>query len=934
MSVFTVYAGGINNAKEFIAFAKAVNKGGDTSTWRDERGIVYLNADIDMQKVKKWVSISSFKGTIDGKGHSLLNWNTKSAIIDTLATGGILRNIKIDSSCKMSVNTKRECVVSGTLVNVNQGIVENCENNAPIQYKGTFTTKPIYIGGLVGVNAFIVRKCRNNAPIDANCLIYSTNKNLNINIGGVVGCLIHKGNRFATIYDCENSGNIDYKGDVPKLHLGGIISYTGRGGIRRCVNRGDLSAEVIKGLPEARYYANIGGITAYSLQNIARCDNFGKITSEGIGTFYQGGIAGQTNGSVTMVDCHNYGNVWGAGVESSCIGGLLGVTGADVHICNATNRGNIRFNGTSCNKNSYLGGIAGYIFVRKNTKYSAYLRYCANYGNIDSDVEATSLNVGGILGRSRGTKAIPINIRSCENNGTISAQGCNVGNIVSSPAYTHISGEPFHNNIAKVSEPRGEKGTIYGRVTSTTGTPIVGVVVSDGRKCVQTDENGEYVIESNLTHARFVTISIPGDYKIPFRNSIPQNFRRIPRYAKAVEANFTLEKREKPVGKYTIAMIGDPQIKGLKVDSAAYRLRTAVYPDIRQLRDKKAATEDEFLAINLGDLIFNNMSKFDDYINLIEKSDIPMIHAIGNHDFDQTTLFDSTLGTQYFEEYLTPTYYSFNIGDIHYIIVNDISFRRTTPKQRYRLGLEYGQYKWLEQDLKYVSKDKTIVICGHAQLFSTFSTRGMVESKRNLNYKRYSELLSKYANVYSWSGHYHYNFGHDYAISGKNNALRNIRSICVARATGGLHCNRELNNDGTPNGYMVMEVDGNKVEWYYKSLGKERDYQMHIYSPLRTGSDLVKVNIWNYSPDYWSNVEWWENGRKVGTMKHKFEKDIAFLEDHREKGPFPLGKKRDDKARPYNAHGMFHIKPSEGVRAGEVRVTDNFGVTYTEKIEW
>ena len=69
-------------------------------------------------------------------------------------------------------------------------------------------------------------------------------------------------------------------------------------------------------------------------------------------------------------------------------------------------------------------------------------------------------------------------------------------------------------------------------------------------------------------------------------------------------------------------------------------------------------------------------------------------------------------------------------------------------------------------------------------------------------------------------------------------------------------------------------------------------------------------------------------------MTHKFEKDIAFLEDHAVKGPHTLGKSKDDKARPYNAHGMFHIKPSEGVRSGEVRVTDNFGVTYVEKIEW
>ena len=39
-------------------------------------------------------------------------------------------------------------------------------------------------------------------------------------------------------------------------------------------------------------------------------------------------------------------------------------------------------------------------------------------------------------------------------------------------------------------------------------------------------------------------------------------------------------------------------------------------------------------------------------------------------------------------------------------------------------------------------------------------------------------------------------------------------------------------------------------------------------------------------------------------------------------------------AKPTKSRFMFRVKPSEGVRSGEVRVTDNFGVTYTQKVEW
>lgn len=37
---------------------------------------------------------------------------------------------------------------------------------------------------------------------------------------------------------------------------------------------------------------------------------------------------------------------------------------------------------------------------------------------------------------------------------------------------------------------------------------------------------------------------------------------------------------------------------------------------------------------------------------------------------------------------------------------------------------------------------------------------------------------------------------------------------------------------------------------------------------------------------------------------------------------------------PIKSEYMFRIKPTAGVRKGEVRVTDNFGVTYTQEVEW
>jgi hypothetical protein len=169
--------------------------------------------------------------------------------------------------------------------------------------------------------------------------------------------------------------------------------------------------------------------------------------------------------------------------------------------------------------------------------------------------------------------------------------------------------------------------------------------------------------------------------------------------------------------------------------------------------------------------------------------------------------------------------------------------------------------------------------------------------------------------------------------------------VAVARCSGNLRANRELNVDGTPNGYMAVEVKGDKLEWYYKAVGHDRDYQMRAYSPERTGDGYVKANIWNYSKNYWSVPEWWENGKKVATLEQHKEEDLDAIEIN--KSVAHLAAKGDpsicwtsskgkvhDYTKPNRSRYMFRVKPSEGVRSGEIRVTDNFGKTYTCKVEW
>ena len=78
----------------------------------------------------------------------------------------------------------------------------------------------------------------------------------------------------------------------------------------------------------------------------------------------------------------------------------------------------------------------------------------------------------------------------------------------------------FDSNYATEAEPLSDGSTIYGRVATELGEPIVGCVVSDGKQCVQTDQNGHYALKSDMNSTRFVFISIPADYEIEYLHQL------------------------------------------------------------------------------------------------------------------------------------------------------------------------------------------------------------------------------------------------------------------------------------------------------------------------------------------------------------------------------------------------------------------------------
>lgn len=462
---------------------------------------------------------------------------------------------------------------------------------------------------------------------------------------------------------------------------------------------------------------------------------------------------------------------------------------------------------------------------------------------------------------------------------------------------------------------------VTGQVISSGGLPIEGVVVSDGFNCTKTDADGRYALTSDLSLRRFIFISVPAEYEIPASHGLPEFFKRIDRFQKEVKADFVLQPRLVPATRHTLFVQGDPQIKNYGVDGSAEAYASVVIPDMIRMRK---GVETPCYGINLGDLVYNDMNAFPTYLDNTERVDLTTFHVIGNHDHDQTTILNDSLGTVYYEMYLGPTCYSVNIGEVHYVFLDDILYDRKDASKLYTLGLSDDITHWLREDLSFVPDDKTVMICAHAQMFKkrkSFSTR-------NRNYADYRELLSRFKHVYSWAGHNHLTYIYDYVPS-EQQPIGNLTAITVARSTGALRLNKGINTDGTPQGYMIVDVNGEEVSWYYHSCGLDRSEQMRVYPPARTQSEYVWANVWAWD-EAWGPVEWWENGVKIGNMEPCEEFDPDYLDLYA-----TVTRKNVRKyCTPDKSFHMFRIKPSPGVSAGEVRVTDRFGTSYSRQISW
>ena len=446
---------------------------------------------------------------------------------------------------------------------------------------------------------------------------------------------------------------------------------------------------------------------------------------------------------------------------------------------------------------------------------------------------------------------------------------------------------------------------LYGMIAnSATGNGIAGVPVTDGFQFVVTDENGVYQFKS-AEGARRVYYTLPSGYEV----ALDAEFKRACFFndceiadKTSYRKDFVLTPADWDQSKFTLLCMADPQVRN---DYEINRFKTETMPDIVATVNEKQSLGEftHIYAQTLGDLDFDSIAMWDKFraattnVLLSNGTYLPFFHLMGNHDHnglaedDPHGMYIKTLG---------PKDYSYNIGNVHVIIMDNVreTSVTTTPntkypnlyKWKYDGGFTPEQMEWLRQDLALVENksEKMVLFGAHIPLLN------IIYGKFDLsNYKTILPWLAEFNEAHILTGHSHqmHNYIHsEYVCAGGTPVYKHN----LATACGSLWSSK-INPDGCPNGYGFFEIEGARMKnWIYKGTGLPFSYQMRVYDGNATydakynyhwyerteihredidvlkGNPLFKdcfvVSLWDDDTANWT-VEMFQNGEKKGDFQ-------------------------------------------------------------------
>ena len=506
-----------------------------------------------------------------------------------------------------------------------------------------------------------------------------------------------------------------------------------------------------------------------------------------------------------------------------------------------------------------------------------------------------------------------------------------------------------------------EGSTVYGKVFCG-DEPIKNVVISDGVNVTTTDENGIYQLDSEKKY-RYVFVSVPSGYEVSTDIVFPQMWQPLVLAKRTPERiDFELYKAKDQTN-FKLLVFGDMHLadRGITKDRAQFK---HFLEDVDSYR--RQHTDKPLYGLTLGDMTWDkywtkNKYSFPQYMNEMKPlSGMQIYQTVGNHDHDiemlDATDFDFATIQDYHKN-LGPSYYSFNIGKVHFVSLDNILRNSPEAADEYYSRITSEQLSWLEEDLKHVSKSSPLIISMHSPMLADGGTELSSTYRMSDSGPKLVKALEGFSNVHIFSAHTHVLY--HAKVKDKNIYEHNAGAICATWWWSG-HYNPgvSVSQDGAPGGYNILEFEGKKLKNYqYKAIKQPVDVQFYTYDrnqisfpkgsvqlpnskkevqetwnkiidnwKAQSTKNEVYIDIWNWEPGWKLEVK--ENGKLIDQTKIQVGKYYNPLHILTHSAHKPDGKFATE------LNCVLHkVQTSSPTSTLTITVTDKYGNTYTEEMK-
>ena len=548
-------------------------------------------------------------------------------------------------------------------------------------------------------------------------------------------------------------------------------------------------------------------------------------------------------------------------------------------------------------------------------------------------------------------------------------------------AATAVAQSTFSSTLAA----KAAKGaTVYGTVECN-GTPLEGVAVSDGYNIVKTDSKGVYNLVSEKRNGS-VFITIPSGYEAYTTGNdvVPQFWAHLTAEPTIAERHdFNLRKVDN--NRHVIVAVTDIHLANRLNDVEVFTnsFVPSLTAEIEQYRKQGIPVYTICMGDSSFDLYWYDYNyDIGDFRRTLAKAKYPtqFFNSMGNHDNDGATPYDENTdfnATAKYRKAFGPTYYSFNLGKVHYIMLdNQLYLNEPNPKAKKASGIVGArnhtpaitreQMDWLAKDLATVTDPATPIIIGlHSPIFRY---KNYMDGEIDIRLpeeqqQEFVALLKPFKSVNILSGHTHRNrCCYGYRDSSKPDIANITEHTVVAVSGTRWHTSAfggpQIGVTGEPAGCKIFPIDGTDIKWYFKptefdastqfrcfDMNAVRDYyrtngELKVlldHFPNRTNyanfkkQNAVIVHVWDWAPDWKISIT--ENGKELEVIRRKLDHPhymIAY-DIPKRLWMFDLGS-ASGKKKANNQH-MFQAIASAPDTTIEVVVTDCFGNEYHQTME-